>query len=74
MTRDPTFESDWSGLPDVPLPAALAERVHARARAVFETASAPNRTAAVATYVAVTAAVVGYLGWAVAFVRALAPA
>ncbi len=72
MSREPMLEIDWSALPEVPLPAALAERVHARARAAFEHGRAGGRAADVATFVAVTAAIAVYLGWAVEFLRAFA--
>ncbi|HEY2729031.1 MAG TPA: hypothetical protein VGK52_03765 [Polyangia bacterium] len=70
MSRE---QIDWSALPEVPLPAALAERVHARARAAFERGRGEGRAADVAMFVAVTAAIAIYLGWAVEFLRAFAP-
>lgn len=55
-------------------PEAARQRLHhARARAAFERGER-NPAAGIATFVAVTAAIVSYLGWAVAFLRALVPA
>jgi hypothetical protein len=71
MTRERMFEIDASALPEAPLPAALAERVHARARAAFEGGRGGGRAAGAATFVAVTAAIAVYLGWAVELLRAL---
>jgi hypothetical protein len=59
-------------LPAPPLPAALAARVHARARAELEGACRAPRAAGVVTAAAVTSAVFVYLAWAVEFLSALA--
>jgi hypothetical protein len=74
MSREQTPEIDLSALPEPRLPAALAERVHARARAVFESDRGSGRAADVATFVAVATAIAVYLGWAVGFLCALATA
>jgi hypothetical protein len=71
MTTDDDIDSRVRELPDVPLPAAFAARVHARARAELHARGA-GRLVRVATTTAVVSAVAVYLTWAVRFLSALA--
>jgi hypothetical protein len=59
--------------PSPPLPAALAARVHAQARAALEEGGAPNRAAGLVAGLAVVSSCAIYLAWAVRFLSALAP-
>ena len=72
--REDDVERRLRALPAAPLPAALAARVHARARAAFEgEARRPNRRfTGLATATAVVSAVAIYVAWAVQFLSALA--
>ncbi|HVU49711.1 MAG TPA: hypothetical protein VHL80_03435 [Polyangia bacterium] len=69
--NDDEIERRVRALPEVPLPPALAARVHRRARAELEAGGA-GRLAALATAAAVVSAIAVYLAWAVRFLRALA--
>ena len=72
--REDDVDRRLRALPDAPLPAALAARVHARARAAFDgEAPGPRRRfGGIATATAVVSAVAIYLAWAVQFLSALA--
>jgi hypothetical protein len=70
--REDDVDRRLRALPDVPLPAALAARVHARARAAFDGAAPRPRRGGIATAAAVVSAVAIYLAWAVQFLSALA--
>jgi hypothetical protein len=72
--REDDVDRRLRALPDAALPAALAARVHARARAAFDgEAPGPGRPfAGIATATAVVSAIAIYLAWAVQFLSALA--
>jgi hypothetical protein len=69
---DEELDAKIRALPEAPLPAAFAARVHGRATAVFADPARAGRVAGIVTATAVASAVALYLTWAVQFLSALA--
>ena len=68
---DEELDARIRALPEAPLPAVFAARVHGLAGAAFAGEARAGRVAGIVTATAVVSAVAVYLTWAVQFLKAL---